>query len=74
MVALACDFIQYVIKALMLGGANTYFWWVKGKDEEQDVKYSEWLNLGPYLFLVAKAACLVIGYWKMFWVIYALLK
>jgi len=72
-VALACDFAQYALKVLALFSANTFFW-MKRRDEEREVKYSGWLNLGPYLFFLGKAVCLVIAYWKLFLFIYAQLN
>jgi len=72
-VALACDFAQYALKVLTLFFANTFFW-MKHRDEEREVNYSGWLNLGPYLFFLGKAVCLVIAYWKLLLFLYAQLN
>ncbi len=63
-VTLACDFAQYASKAVTLFFANTYFW-MKHRDEAQEVNYSGWLNLGPVLFFMGKAVCLIIAYLKL---------
>jgi hypothetical protein len=72
-VTLACDFAQYVLKALALFFANNFFW-RKYRDEDREVTYSAWLNFGPYLFLVVKVLCLGIAYGTLLLYIYAQLN
>jgi hypothetical protein len=72
-VALAFDFAQYVFRALTLFFANIFFW-TKYRNEEQDVLYSGWLNLLPYLFFFGKAVCLIVAYWQLLLFIYAQLN